>query len=419
MSENEKNVKSRFNVGFVFLLSLAIFAQEITWNFYDAQVQAMLRGYISSLGVVGFIMGLDNLLGLFLEPMMGNLSDNTRSKIGRRMPYIILGVPLSALFFILIPFETSLATLILFSMLYVSVMLAYKAPTESLVPDFIQKKNRSKANAIVKIMTSISIVITGIISNALVDINLKIAFMVPAAIMIIAFLIFIFTVHEKNSPAYQEILADKEEKTEKGPILDREKIRFMATLKNIFRSEDKSTKFMLLAILAMGISWSAMRASLTNYGMLALGLTQGEAGSFTLYGGIAFLLLAYPIAMGSEKFGRILFCKIGFVIFVIGLILGFAIKSQTFLMISVILTTVGYAFIIVNAIVIIWGLAPNSKVTGTYTGLFYLFFYGASSIGPMLVGFMTDLTGIDYMMLNTCVFAIMGFVFMLYVRKEQ
>lgn len=44
----------------VLWVTLAVFAQESVWNFYDAQVPSELRHYIASAGLVGLIMGMDN-----------------------------------------------------------------------------------------------------------------------------------------------------------------------------------------------------------------------------------------------------------------------------------------------------------------------------------------------------------------------
>ena len=92
-----------------FLVALAVFAQESTWNFYDAQVPPLLRDHIASAALVGFVMGMDNLLGIFIQPWMGNRSDRTRTWWGRRIPYLAVGMPIAALLFILLPHVGGLA----------------------------------------------------------------------------------------------------------------------------------------------------------------------------------------------------------------------------------------------------------------------------------------------------------------------
>jgi Na+/melibiose symporter-like transporter len=59
-------------------------------------------------------MALDNILGIIIQPIMGSISDNTRSKFGRRIPYLLVGIPLGAIFFSLIPTQNSLPVLLIY-----------------------------------------------------------------------------------------------------------------------------------------------------------------------------------------------------------------------------------------------------------------------------------------------------------------
>ena len=96
MSENEE--KEKFDLKHTFLIGLMFFPTIFAWEMYDSQVSISLYFYLGSLALVGLILGLDNLLGLIIQPIMGNKSDNTRTRLGRRIPYLIIGVPLAALF---------------------------------------------------------------------------------------------------------------------------------------------------------------------------------------------------------------------------------------------------------------------------------------------------------------------------------
>ena len=393
------------------------FAQEITWNFYDSQVPVSLLKYISSVAIVGLIMGLDNLLGLFIEPIIGKRSDNTRTRFGRRIPYIMVGIPVAAIFFILIPFETSLLTLLIFILGYVTVMLLFKAPTESLLPDFISEEHRSKANSIGKIMTSISIIVAALISLLVVDVNLQLAFIISAIIMVLCLFIVLSTVKEKNSISYQLILKEEELSSTKD-TQQKKNITFRDTFRLIRKEKDKSTFIILLSVLLMSLAWSGLRALLTPYAMEVYGLSRGTAGSLTLYGGIAFLIFAYPLSALAEKYGRFLFIKLGFTLIICSMVLGFLIQTLLMLIIAVILLSIGWSTLVINMIVIIWGKAPSSKEAGTYTGLYYFFYYGAAAFGPALLGLFTDLTSWYYLLLNAAIIYVIGFILILFVKSE-
>ena len=87
MSENSEE---KLNVKLTFYIGLAFFTTGIAWGLYDTQVNQQLETYLGLLALVGFWMALDNILGVIIQPIMGSISDNTRSRFGRRTPILLL-----------------------------------------------------------------------------------------------------------------------------------------------------------------------------------------------------------------------------------------------------------------------------------------------------------------------------------------
>lgn len=85
----------------VFYVGLAFLIICMFWQVYDNIIAKML---INTFGlnqaISGIVMALDNVLALFLLPVFGALSDKTKTKYGKRVPYIFIGVIASAVFFI-------------------------------------------------------------------------------------------------------------------------------------------------------------------------------------------------------------------------------------------------------------------------------------------------------------------------------
>lgn len=97
--------KKTFKVGFAFAI-ICLF-----WNAYDFVVPLLLENaYGLSNSVRGLIMGLDNLLSLFMLPLFGKLSDKAEGKLvkkmGRRTPFIVIGTVCSVLLMIFVPVAT-------------------------------------------------------------------------------------------------------------------------------------------------------------------------------------------------------------------------------------------------------------------------------------------------------------------------
>ncbi|HEY5845831.1 MAG TPA: hypothetical protein VIT42_03465, partial [Microlunatus sp.] len=88
--------REHFPLGTALLVALAVFAIESTWMFYDAQVPPLVQQYVGSAAVIGLLMGMDNVIGIFVQPWIGNRSDRTRTRLGRRIPYLLALAPLAA-----------------------------------------------------------------------------------------------------------------------------------------------------------------------------------------------------------------------------------------------------------------------------------------------------------------------------------
>ena len=80
------NYKRTIFVGFAFFLICAF------WQAYEAIVPLMLvNKFGMNQTLSGVIMALDNVLAVFMLPLFGALSDKTKSKYGKRTPYIVIG----------------------------------------------------------------------------------------------------------------------------------------------------------------------------------------------------------------------------------------------------------------------------------------------------------------------------------------
>ncbi len=420
MSETKKAVK--FNAGHTFIIGLAFFSSEIAWALYNAQVPLLLESYVGLLGFVGFWMALDNILGVIIQPIMGSISDNTRTKFGRRMPYLIIGIPLGALFFSLIPTQTSFLMLILWMFLFGLSMGFYRSQAVSLMPDFVRPVNRSKGNAIINFMGGIGVAFGYGFSLLLSLVGLQLLFLVISLIMVVALIVLLLTIKEKDSFSYQLILETeakegkkiKEKKTTPGLI---------ESIKDILSEEDKSTLFILLAIFFWFIGYQGIVALITIYGVNVLGYEPGLAGFLPFLVTVPLLISIYPLAILATKIGRRKAIKIGIILWISMLIVAFFLglfqASLLIMAFPLVFLGLGWALINTNSIVIVWELAPSEKKIGTYTGLYYFFSYMAAILGPMIVGGLTDLLGQPSLLLNGAFFFIIAFIMMLFVKRGE
>ncbi len=86
------NTKRTLFVGFAFFLIM------VFWQAYDTIIPKILTDKFGlSQTASGVVMALDNVLGLFILPLFGAISDRHKGKLGRRTPFILIGTLIAAL----------------------------------------------------------------------------------------------------------------------------------------------------------------------------------------------------------------------------------------------------------------------------------------------------------------------------------
>ena len=93
------NYKRTLCVGFAFFLIM------VFWQAYDTIIPKILTDKFGmSQTASGFVMALDNLLGLFLLPLFGAISDRCSARLGKRTPFILVGTVVAAVLFVCLSF---------------------------------------------------------------------------------------------------------------------------------------------------------------------------------------------------------------------------------------------------------------------------------------------------------------------------
>ncbi|MFD8951965.1 MFS transporter [Streptomyces xanthophaeus] len=399
----------QMNRSAVLWVTLAVFAQEAMWNFYDSQVPEQLRHYFTSAGVIGLIMGLDHSWGIITQPSVGFLSDRIVRRRAGRWPIVLIGAAVAAVPFVLIPWAGNLPMLMLCVVAFAAIANAFKGVTETLASDYIVRSQRSKAQGFIKAGVSLTIVVSSLISLLVVDRSLHLAFAIPPLLMLVMLSLSWTFLGRRHT---QTVLPEEEE-----PDTAREFASPWAVIKDAVRSPSSPTLMLMIGIFCFAGMWSALRSLMTPYGTQVLGLTRGEAGGLALPGAIAFLVCVLPIAFTSNRLGQLRAMRYGVALFIVGLLIGFAWPTVPGTITSMVFSSLGYASFAVNALVALWNLAPTQKVLGTYTALYTIASQSGMALGPAVLGTTIDLTDWRYMLLNAAFFA--GITFLVFTRLAR
>lgn len=379
------------------LLGFGFFSISITWALYNAFVPFFLDSYLSSTALIGFMMTIDNYFALFLQPWIGNRSDKTDSRFGKRMPYLLIGMPLAALFVILIPFHTSFLTLVLFMVLMNLAMSIYRSPTIALMPDITPEAQRTKANGIINFMGGIGGILAYGVGSALYGAHHSLPFIAAAAITLLSMWILYKTIREKRDGVVAKAPAS-------------ERIRWRGEL-------DRTTVLLLLAIFFWFVSYQAVEALFTLYGKHHLGLSEDAAAFSLTFFSLFFVLFAIPSGWLGNRFGKKRIILIG----VSGLFVVFAlvpfVKGLLLLRALLVFGGIFWACININSYPFIVSTGAERSI-GTRTGLYYLASSLAAISSPPLLGLAIDQFGYPSLFFCASAGMLVALLFLLLVKHK-
>ena len=433
---------SRLNYGRTFVIGLGFFTTAISWALYNAYVPIFLRKFISSATLIGLVMTFDNWAAIIIQPWIGALSDRTKTPLGKRMPYVVLGIPLGAALFAILPFSTlgetgrevlrfialigevriagGLLPVVLIIMAFNIAMAIYRAPVVALMPDVTPSMHRGKANGIINFMGGVGSILAYLVGSFLYDIGVTIPFVCTAVVMVLALVILLIFVHEPES---RRGIRDgfKGGRVPQYPdknSADKEKPGIVRSTVQIFREKQWSTLLILLAIFFWFLAFNSMETWFTTYGVEVLQVKESAAARILTSVSLFFVIFALPAGYIGSRLGRkrsimigiILFAAVSFaIIFVRGIAVLYGLFA---------LAGVAWAMINVNSITIVWELASGSRL-GTYTGLYYFFSALAQIVAPPLAGFIMDRTGIRSLFPFATICFVLALLMMIGVRKGE
>ena len=385
--------------GTTFVIGLGFFTMGLMDPLYDSYVPIFLGDYISSKGIIGSIMTLDNLFALFLIPFVSALSDRTRTPIGRRMPWILATLPLTALFFALIPFAAmrSLAVLIGAIFLLNIFKQAARGPVVALMPDTIPGTYRSEANGVINTMGGIAAIVGTIGLSKLMDVSItlpiigdtarKLPFIISGLLVILAVVLLFLFIREKN----------REAGTEK-----RESI--LTSLRMVFAAKDRNALYILTAIFLWFFGYQGILPFLTMYTRDVIGVTEGTAGLSPGMFAVAYAVFAIPSGVLAHRIGRrrtirgalltiVVICSLLFLHQPVTTALGLG-RTAALASFWILLFIFGafWVAVITNSFPMLWQMA-SYETMGIYTGLYYTFSQAAAILSPPVTGTLIDLAG--------------------------
>ena len=416
------NTKRTIYIGFAFFTILMLMQ---VYNSYCSL-------FLKELGVnsfwQGIMMALDNIFALFMLPFFGNLSDKTKSKLGKRTLFIVIGVTLASLFtplIIIAYLKKSVALLVAAMGLVLISVNFYRSPAVALMPDVTPKPLRSKANAIINLVGYAGGIVVTVLFMFTADSSktIWIPFVIIPLLGILVLIAFLLKVKENN--ILEEVKEEMEEGERQAEIVEQ-------------LTEDKPlgkhNKFNLIILLVSVALWKFGFNAIESFGTsFASDLTPSKVGWWGTVSTLMIVvsILAFiPAGKVTEKLGRKRTVLLGNALMIVGLIFAtfltlflkliYTENMNTMLFILPIIPLgIGWAWINVNSYTMVVELSTKQNV-GKYTGLYYMFSNVAEILTPIIFGLVANFTGyLTLFMYSLVIINIAAIIFMTFKNKEE
>ncbi len=375
-------VEPPFSYRQITLIGTGFLGVMLAFSTYNAFLPLMYAEFIERRALIGLLMGTDNLIGLLLIPVIGAWSDRTRSRYGRRLPFILVALPVAALLFAGIPWAaTALWALILIEICFTAAMHAYRGPVISLMPDHTPPEKRSTANGIINLMGGVGVLIAFGGLSLVYDVDPRLAFGIGALIMLVT-LAVVWRASDYDPPH-----VDSTTQEEAQPLADA-----VRGLKTLLRADHRPQFLILAAMLTYYIGFAGLDAMFPLYGVQELGLTEGRAAFILTFFAGSFLVFALVAGMLGTKFGKVPTMLVGLAVLPALFVIAPALREVW--AIGALFVVGGFAWGLVNvqAMPLVADLGGRNRI-GFYVGMYYLFTMAGQMTGPFVLGTAMDLVG--------------------------
>ena len=410
----------------LFVLGFGFFGVSIIWPLYNAYVPIFLKSFDLSSFWVGTVMTFDNIFAILMLPVIGAMSDQTRTKFGRRKPYIMVGAPFAALFFVLIPIikDLSILPLLMFIIILMNFFMAvFRSPVVALMPDVTPSKFRSQANGVINFMGGLGALLAFFAGKPLYDANQNFPFIAGAIIMLGAVMVLLTFIKEDPRYTIKDTTIEKKSGFFKNGLVE-----LMGNLKDAFTNKEKSLLFMLLSILFWFIGFNAIETFFTTYAKFHVGIPESTGALIMGVFSLVFMVFAIPAGFIGAKFGRkktifvglFLLSAVILVTYILGNsdILNTPDRFRNILFGLFAFGGMGWSLINVNSLPMVVDMTTNEK-SGGYTGLYYFFSMAANIFAPPLAGLFMDITNYNVLMIFSLLFFVLAFITLQFVKRGE
>jgi MFS family permease len=138
-------------------LGLGAFGLAFSITTISVALPPLLHTFTSSGSVIGLVIGAEGFFALTLSPIVGPWSDAFHTPLGRRRPFMLVGLGPMAFCLLLIPFMPNLWTTTLLVLAFYFAYYLYEPPYRGLYPDVLPPAAYGRAQGVQHVLRGIAL----------------------------------------------------------------------------------------------------------------------------------------------------------------------------------------------------------------------------------------------------------------------
>lgn len=327
----------------------------------------MFVGTITSSNTkLAILVSMGAFTGIFVQYIAGILSDRSNFKMGKRKPFMLIGILAATVFMCILPYSTTYVSAFICSFIFYFSLNFFQGPYYSLIPEVVGNEHLGLANGFSKVISVLGSAIIFVVGPMLWKSNHKYPFFLAAALGIITVLVTLIFV--KEDPKKVEAKPNK---------LSFDFLKFASVRKLYF------------AIFFIYLGYGCITPFFTKYCNNYLKFSESTASTALLLLTLAGAVCAYPLGVLADKIERRKVLIMGTVIFTLCLIAGSFVKTALGLYVLLAVIGIGFIAIQITAYTILAEIVPPLRL-GEFMGLLNLFISLGQFIANNAMGVVLD-----------------------------
>ena len=329
----------------------------------------------SSAGAIGLAIGAEGLFALFLPVLIGSLSDRTRTRLGRRLPYALAAVPLLVAPLAILPFASGYAqTVALVSLFFVGYFVYYP-PYQALFAELVPKSHRGRALGWQGVARGLGLGVALVGGGLLLAVWTPLPFVLAAAAVVLATVVLVRGIgagergraaHVAAAPAGPGVFA---------LIRERPELRSFVAANALWE-----------------LSFMGLKTFIVLYVVKGLGESVGTATAVIGVVAGAYVVASVGVGRLADTVGLHRLMRAALWIYGIGLLVGAGFSSLGPLLVGLPFIALAGAVVMTLPYGLLVSLTPEGA-EGSASGLFSFSRALGAAVGPIVVGVSVDVLG--------------------------